>query len=137
MAESYPKPVENTVGKGEITCYEQFLLFPQCFQKACFPGASKGVIVWEWVNTLLLIMYFSTTETLICRREMSLIASISFGFALNTIHDFQKKKTRIELIVALSSTNAKKKVCTTKVFTIPYQNDRFRDSIFMAILEGL
>ena len=29
---------------------EQFLLFPQCFQKACFPGASKGVIVWEWVK---------------------------------------------------------------------------------------
>ena len=22
----------------------------QCFQKACFPGASKGVTVWEWVN---------------------------------------------------------------------------------------
>ena len=38
--------VEDTVGKGEIACYEQFLLFPQCFQKACFPGASKGVIVW-------------------------------------------------------------------------------------------
>ena len=44
------KPVENTVGKGEIARYEQFLLFPQCFQKACFPGASKGVIVWEWVK---------------------------------------------------------------------------------------
>ena len=41
------KRVENTVGKGEIACYEQFLLFPQCFQKACLPGASKGVIVWE------------------------------------------------------------------------------------------
>ena len=27
------KWVENTVGKGEIACYEQFLLFPQCFQK--------------------------------------------------------------------------------------------------------
>ena len=27
--------VENTVGKGEIACYEQFLLFPQCFQKIC------------------------------------------------------------------------------------------------------
>ena len=40
------KQVENTVGKGEIARYEQFLLFPQCFQKACFPG----VIVWEWVN---------------------------------------------------------------------------------------
>ena len=42
------KQEENTVGKGEIACYEQFLLFPQCFQKACFPGATKGVIVWEW-----------------------------------------------------------------------------------------
>ena len=43
------KWVENTMGKGEIARYEQFLLFPQCFQKACFPGASKGVIVREWV----------------------------------------------------------------------------------------
>ena len=42
----------NTVGKEEIARYEQFLLFPQCFQKACFPRASKGVIVWEWVNPL-------------------------------------------------------------------------------------
>ena len=44
------KRVENTVGKGEIARYEQFLLYPQCFQKACFPGASKGVTVWEWVK---------------------------------------------------------------------------------------
>ena len=48
----FSKWVENTVGKGEIACYEQFLLFPQCFQQACFPGASKGAIVWEWVNPL-------------------------------------------------------------------------------------
>ena len=47
------KQVENTVGKGEIARYEQFLLFPQCFQKAYFPEASKGVIVWEWVKRLL------------------------------------------------------------------------------------
>ena len=46
------KRVENTVGKGDIAPYEKFLLFPQCFQKACFPGASKGVIEWEWVNSL-------------------------------------------------------------------------------------
>ena len=46
----FSKRVENTVGKGEIAHYEQFLLFPQCFQKACFPEASKGVIVWEWVK---------------------------------------------------------------------------------------
>ena len=24
--------IENTIGKGEIARYEQFLLFPQCFQ---------------------------------------------------------------------------------------------------------
>ena len=44
--------VENTVGKEEFAHYEQFLLFPQCFQKACFPGASIGVTVWEWVKRL-------------------------------------------------------------------------------------
>ena len=31
----FPKRLENTVGKGEIARYEQFLLFPQCFQKTC------------------------------------------------------------------------------------------------------
>ena len=41
------KREENIVGKGEIARYKQFLLFPLCFQKACFPGASKGVIVRE------------------------------------------------------------------------------------------
>ena len=44
------KQVENTVGKGEIARYEQFFLFPQCSQKSCFPGPSKGVIVWKWVK---------------------------------------------------------------------------------------
>ena len=29
------KRVENTVGKEEIAHYEQFLLFPQCFQTTC------------------------------------------------------------------------------------------------------
>ena len=29
---------ENTVGKGEIVRYEQFLLFPQCFLKTCSAG---------------------------------------------------------------------------------------------------
>ena len=46
----FSKWVQNTVGKGELVRYEQFLLFPQCFQKACFLEASKGVIVWEWVK---------------------------------------------------------------------------------------
>ena len=53
------KRVENTVEKGEIVRYEQFLLFPQCFQKACFQGASKGVIVLEWVNVYSTLNFLS------------------------------------------------------------------------------
>ena len=49
----FSKRVKKPVGKGEIARYEQFLIFPQCFQKASFLGVSKGVIVWEWVNNLL------------------------------------------------------------------------------------
>ena len=59
------KQVEDTVVKGEIAFYEQFLLFPQCFQKACFPGVSKGAIVWEWVNHIPFECYRNT-----CHREI-------------------------------------------------------------------
>ena len=31
----FSKRVENTVGKGEIALYGQFLLYPKCFQKTC------------------------------------------------------------------------------------------------------
>ena len=34
----FSEKVENTVGKEEIARYEQFLLFPQCFQKTCSKG---------------------------------------------------------------------------------------------------
>ena len=40
------KLVENTVGKGEISCYKQFLLFPHCFQKTCTAGTRKSGLVW-------------------------------------------------------------------------------------------
>ena len=50
MAESSPKRVENTLGKGEIARYEQFLLFPQCFQKTCTANPYKPGLVWERVN---------------------------------------------------------------------------------------
>ena len=42
-----------------------------------------------YFNTLLLIIYFSAIETLFCRKELSLIGSTSFGFAQDTIQDFQ------------------------------------------------
>ena len=35
----FSKRVENTEGKGEIALYEQFLLFPQCFEKTCTADA--------------------------------------------------------------------------------------------------
>ena len=35
--------VENIVGEGEIACYEQFLLFPQRFQKLSVVDPSKCV----------------------------------------------------------------------------------------------
>ena len=31
----FSEQVEKSVGIGEIADYEQFLLFPQCFQKTC------------------------------------------------------------------------------------------------------
>ena len=39
--------VESIVGKGEIARYEQFLLFPQCFQKLSNVNVSKWVFM-EW-----------------------------------------------------------------------------------------
>ena len=33
MGKQFSDSVENIVGKEEIARYEQFLLFPQCFQK--------------------------------------------------------------------------------------------------------
>ena len=33
--------VKNTVGKGEIARYEQFLLFPQCFKKLVLQTRKK------------------------------------------------------------------------------------------------
>ena len=38
--------VENIMGKGENAGDQHFLLFPQCFQKASFPGSLKVKIVW-------------------------------------------------------------------------------------------
>ena len=54
------KRVENTVEKGEIAHYEQFLLFPQCFQKACASLGCQKVSLLEWVKCTL-------TPYLICQ----------------------------------------------------------------------
>ena len=38
------------MGKGEIARYEQFLLFPQRFQKTCTADTQKPGLAWERVN---------------------------------------------------------------------------------------
>ena len=43
MAEKFSKRIENTVVKGEIAHYEQFLLFPQCFLKTDNAHRNKGL----------------------------------------------------------------------------------------------
>ena len=43
----FSKWVENTIGKGEIARYEQFLLFQQCFQKTSTADTQKPGLVWE------------------------------------------------------------------------------------------
>ena len=47
--------VENISFYHSTYLYKQFLIFPQCFQKASFEDASKGVIVWKWVKGSLSI----------------------------------------------------------------------------------
>ena len=54
--------VENTVGKGEIACNEQFLLFPQCLQRTCFQGESKGVMCGNRLTTVHTGHHFNMTE---------------------------------------------------------------------------
>ena len=71
-------------GKGEIALYEQLLLFPQCFQKACFPGASKGVIVWEWVKIL--------TRLSLIALSFPLYLSCMTHIQLLTLYSVEKKK---------------------------------------------
>ena len=64
MAVSSPKGVENTVEKGKIAHYEQFLIFPQRFLKTCTEDTYKPGLVWEWVNKTFFsfLAIFSTTQ---------------------------------------------------------------------------
>ena len=54
----FSKRVENTVGKGEIARYEQFLLSPHCFQKTYTADTQKPGLVLEWVKTFPPVINF-------------------------------------------------------------------------------
>ena len=94
----FTKRVENTVGKGEIARHEQFLLFPQCFEKACFLEASKGVIVWEWVkletyNSKYIILFINS---LLVDKFIHFISMIAF--VDNKLSVAQKKNSVFEAV---------------------------------------
>ena len=73
MAESSAKWVDNTVGKGEIAHYEQFLLFSHYHQKTVTPDTWKQGLVWEKVNS---------TEMITSYMELPLSHKIFYKLAL-------------------------------------------------------
>ena len=47
----FSKRVENSVGKGEIARYEQFLLLMQCFQKLLWQTCKTQGLFWKGLDT--------------------------------------------------------------------------------------
>ena len=78
----FSKWLENTVGKGEIARYEQFLLFPQCFQKTCTTDTIVPAFCFvNWVqNKGSLSMFCIAPEAFIRRNtvwiQLSMISMI-------------------------------------------------------------
>ena len=68
----FSKRVENTVGKGGIACYEQFLPYPQCLQKTCTADTWGGVLVISCGKLLRLCCYYRDTSVihLLCTEVM-------------------------------------------------------------------
>ena len=58
----FSERIENTAGKGEIARYEQFLLFPQCFQNNSTADTLKPGLVWERVNSHISVVFCSVHE---------------------------------------------------------------------------
>ena len=50
MAESSPKDKKTLWEKEKLLITSKFLLFPQCFQKACTADMYKPRLVWEMVH---------------------------------------------------------------------------------------
>ena len=74
------KWLENTVGKGEIVRYEQFLLVPQCFQKTCTADTIGQTFCFvNWVQNKGSLSMFSIAPGAFIWRNMvigSLLVSL-------------------------------------------------------------
>ena len=70
MSEGSQKRVENTVGNGEIARHEQFLPFPQYFQKKSTEDTQNPGLVWERVKMFSgLLLKLSVIATRLSSRE--------------------------------------------------------------------
>ena len=80
----FSKRVENSVGKGEIAQFEQFLCFPQCFQKdlQCRQVENKSLFgkglnqdsTQQILNAVKYPVYFTSPEL----NELSIKATLGF-----------------------------------------------------------
>ena len=52
----FSKLVENTVGKREIACNEQLLLFSQCFQRLVLQTRKKKDLLGKGLNKMIIFM---------------------------------------------------------------------------------
>ena len=87
---SYLIEVENIVGKGEIARYEQFLFFPQCFQKL------SVVHNYLWSKMLTIISTgqgFIDKNKLKSIREWMMISNCTYVQVDLIIHSLKNKTT--------------------------------------------
>ena len=71
----FSKQVGNTVGKGEIACYEQFLLFPQCFQKTCNADTKNQGLFGKGLTS---IFFFYHNVSYSLQNKLQLFSHINF-----------------------------------------------------------
>ena len=79
---SVSKRVENTVGKGEIARYKQFLLFPQCFKRLVLQTRKNQVLFGK--GLINLYNYVSPLHSL-----SPYSANILYELSCLIIQDFQ------------------------------------------------
>ena len=96
ISRKFSKWLENTVGKGGIARYEEFFLFPQCFQKTCTADTIGQTLCFaNWVqNKGSLSMLCIALGTLIrgntvylfcCLQMLSICTSLRIRFGKELI----------------------------------------------------
>ena len=113
----FPKRIENTVGKGEIAHYKQFLLLPQCFQKTYAAYTYKPGLVWKMVKqpfSRTLITLYQTIPILTVLMNKALENTVGKGenagdqhfLLFHSITTLSKREIVILGMLNLSSSNA-------------------------------